>query len=167
MCLLVVFAFSTVAFGQRNKTIAEDFSAVSMNGETVELSSLKGKIVVLTFWTTRCAVCHAEIPKLNRLSETYKGKNVVFLGLTTENQAKVSNYLKKNQFNFNILPDSFGVVLKYADKDNRGNIMMGFPAHFLINQNGEIELKTSGFDKTEQLNSGISRLLQTETAKVE
>lgn len=167
LCLLVVFAFSAIAFGQKNKTIAENFSVSSMNGETVELSALKGKVVILTFWSTRCAICHTEIPKLNRLSETYKDKNVVFLGLTTENQAKVENYLKKTRFNFNILPDSFGVVLKYADKDRQGNIMMGFPAHFLINQNGEIEFKTSGFDKTEQLNSGISRLLQSEIAKVE
>ena len=35
----------------------------------------------------------------------------------------------------------------------------GDPAHFLINKQGEIELKTSGFDKTEKLNSEINRLL--------
>jgi len=51
------------------------------------------------------------------------------------------------------------VVLKYADKDGDGNVAMGFPAHFLINQKGEIELKTSGFDKTEMLDSRISQLL--------
>ena len=166
LCLLVALACSTIAFGQKNKA-AENFSAVSMDGQAVELSSLKGKIVVLTFWSTRCAICHSEIPKLNQLSEIYKGKDVVFLGLTTENEAKVESYLKKTRFDFNILPNSFGVVLKYADKDNKGNIMMGFPAHFLINQNGEIEFRTSGFDKTEQLNAGINRLLRTDLAKVE
>jgi peroxiredoxin len=49
--------------------------------------------------------------------------------------------------------------LKYAEKDGKGNISMGYPAHFVINKEGEIELKTDGFDKTEKLNSEISRLL--------
>jgi peroxiredoxin len=50
-------------------------------------------------------------------------------------------------------------MLKYAEKDRNGNIMMGYPAHFVINKEGEIELRTSGFDKTEKLNSEITRLL--------
>jgi peroxiredoxin len=164
---IVVFAFSTIAFGQKTKMMAEDFSAVNMNGQTVNMDSLKGKVVVLTFWSTRCAICHTEIPKLNRLAENYKGRDVVFLGLTTDNPAKVESYLAKTRFNFNILPNSFGVLLKYAQRDGAGNINMGYPAHFLVNQNGEIEFKTNGFDKTNQLNSGISRLLMSRQAKAE
>ena len=76
-----------------------------------------------------------------------------------ENFNKVEAYLKKKPFAFNIIPGSFDVVLKYADKDGDGKISMGFPAHFLVNQKGEIELKTSGFDKTEILDARISRLL--------
>lgn len=67
--------------------------------------------------------------------------------------------MKKAPFKFDTLPNSFGVVLKYADKDEDGNIAMGFPAHFLINQKGEIELKTSGFAKTEMLDARINQLL--------
>lgn len=157
--LFLILVFSCVAFAQKNKALAENFSAASMNGQTVELNNLKGKVVVISFWTTRCQICHEEIPKLNLLAAQYKNKNVVFLGLTTDNEAKVENYVKKNPFNFQIIPNSFGILLKYAEKDREGNIQMGYPAHFVINQSGEIELKTSGFDKTEQLNSEINRLL--------
>ncbi len=159
--LFLILIFSCAVFAQQNrvKSLAENFNAVATNGKSFELNSLKGKVVVLTFWSTKCAICHAEIPKLNKLAENYKDKDVVFLGLTMNNEATVKAYTKKNPFNFNLLPDSFGVVLKYADKDGEGNIAMGFPAHFLINQNGEIELKTSGFDKTEKLDAKINRLL--------
>lgn len=157
--LFLILVSSCVAFAQKNKAVAENFSAASMNGQTVELNSLKGKIVVISFWTTRCPICNAEIPKLNRLAAQYKDKNVVFLGLTTDNEEKVENYIKKNPFNFNLIPNSFGIMLKYAEKDRQGNIMMGYPAHFVVNQEGEIELKTSGFDKTDKLNSEINRLL--------
>jgi peroxiredoxin len=157
--LLFILAFSCVAFAQKNKQAAENFSAAAMDGQTVKLNDLKGKVVVISFWTTRCPICHEEIPKLNNLVAQYKNRNVVFLGLTTDNEAKVEAYVKKSPFNFNIIPNSFGILLKYAEKDRAGNILMGYPAHFVINQAGEIELKTSGFDKTEKLNSEINRLL--------
>jgi peroxiredoxin len=156
--LILVLTFSIFGFGQKGAS-AENFSAADMTGKTIELASLKGKVVVLTFWTTRCPICQGEIPKLNQLSLRFKDKNVVFLGLTTDNETKVENYVKKNPFNFNIIPNSFGILLKYAEKDRQGNISLGYPAHFVINKAGEIALKTDGFDKTEKLNSEINRLL--------
>jgi peroxiredoxin len=161
--LFLILALSAAVFGQQPKAkpLAETFSATALDGESFDLAELKGKVVILTFWSTKCQICHSEIPKLNQLVETYKDKAVVFLGLTMENSDKVRAYLKKTPFKFDILPNSFGVVLKYADKDGDGNVAMGFPAHFLINQKGEIELKTSGFDKTKILDVEVNRLLVT------
>ena len=159
--LILILACAVVAFGQSSnaKPLAETFSATSMDGATVDLAALKGKIVMITFWTTRCAICVSEIPQLNKLAASYKDKDVVFLGLTTDNETKVQNFIKKKPFDFNLLPNSFGVLLKYAKRDGNGNVNMGFPTHFLINQQGEIELKTDGFDKVAMLNSTIARLL--------
>ena len=159
--LFLVLAFSAVCFGQQTnaKPAAETFSATSLNGTTFDLAQLRGKVVLISFWSTKCQICHSEIPKLNQLVQTYKNRNVVFLALTMENSNKVETYLKKWAFDFNIVPNSFGVVLKYADKTSDGSISMGFPAHFLINQKGEIELKTNGFDKTAVLDSKINQLL--------
>lgn len=161
LALFLILAFSIAAFGQQSKAkpLAETFNATALNGQTFDLAELKGKIVVLTFWSTRCAICHSEIPKLNQLVKTYKDEEVVFLGLSMENESKIGAYLKKTSFNFNILPNSFGIVLKYADKGSNGAINMGFPAYFLINQKGEIELKTGGYDKTATLDARINELL--------
>jgi len=141
---------------------APDFAGESIDGKQYNLSELQGKIVVLTFWSTRCAICHSEIPKLNRIVDRYKDKDVVFLALTMENQIKIAPYLRKTPFNFSILPNSFGVVLKYADNDGKGNIDIGFPAHFVINRKGAIEMRTSGWDKAENLESQISRMLSSD-----
>ena len=157
--LFLILMFSCVVSAQKSKPLAENFSAAAMNGQTVELNNFRGKVVLISFWTTRCPICHAEIPKLNRLAAQYKNKDIVFLGLTTDNEAKVEAYTKKNPFDFTIVPNSFGTLLKFADKDDAGNIYVGYPAHFLINKQGEIALKTSGFDKTEKLASEINRLL--------
>lgn len=141
---------------------APEFVGESLDGKTYSLQQLQGKVVVMTFWSTRCAICHSELPKLNEVANRYKDKDVVFLALTMENQAKVEPYLRKNPFNFNILPNSFGVFLKYADMDGSGNIRMGFPSYFLISRGGSIALKSNGWDKIAKIDSQISELLSSE-----
>lgn len=141
---------------------APAFSGQSLDGSFYDLEQLHGKVVVVTFWSTRCEICHSEIPNLNKVAERYKGKDVVFLAVTMEPETRIHPYLKRNPFNFTILPNSFGVMLKYADRDRAGNINMGFPAHFLISRKGTIALRTDGWDKAASLDSQISRLLSTE-----
>lgn len=160
--ILLILVLSMTAFGGdrlQAGSIAPDFAGNSMDGKALSLTGLQGKVVVLTFWSTRCAICHSEIPKLNRVAEHYRGQDVVFIALTMENEAKVQPYLNKNPFNFNIVPNSFGVFLKYADKDSNGNISMGFPAHFLLDRRGEIVMRTDGWDKAATLDAQIARTL--------
>lgn len=160
--IVLILVLAVSAFGGdrlQAGSIAPDFAGNSMDGKALSLTGLQGKVVVLTFWSTRCAICHSEIPKLNRVADRYRDKDVVFLALTMENEAKVQPYLNKNPFNFNIVPNSFGIFLKYADKDSNGNISMGFPAHFLLNRKGEIVMRTDGWDKASSLDAQISRTL--------
>ena len=142
--------------------LAPAFSGQALDGTFYDLTQLQGKVVVLTFWSTRCQICHSEIPNLNRVAEHYRGKDVVFLAVTMENEAKVEPYLKRNPFNFAIMPNSFAVFLKYADRDRAGNINMGFPNHFLLKRDGTIALRTEGWDKADNLDAQISKLLSTE-----
>ncbi len=138
---------------------APDFTAETLTGDPINLSQLKGKVVLITFWSTRCAICHNEIPNLNRMANRYKGRDVVFLALTMENQTRIEPYIKKNPFNFFIVPNSFGVVLKYADMDASGRINMGFPSYFVIDKRGNIEHRADGWDKIANMEARISRLL--------
>lgn len=156
LIVILVSAFSTAALAQNR--LAETFTSVDLKGRTVDLNALRGKVVLLTFWSTRCAICHSEIPKLNRIAEGYANSDVVFLAATMESEDKVQTYLKRNPFSFDILPNSFGILLKYARKDGNGNIAMGFPAYFLINQEGKIEFQSSGWDQSKPLDAAINRL---------
>jgi peroxiredoxin len=157
--------FTAAAFAQqqlRPGVQAPTFTAQDIDGKQIDLNQLQGKVIVLTFWSTRCQICHSEIPKLNDIVDRYKGKDVVFLALTMENNVKIEPYLRKNPFHYDIVPNSFGVVLKYADMDKSGNINMGFPAHYLINRKGQIAHRTDGWDKAANLEMQISRLLESD-----
>ena len=149
--------FAAAAFAQGPR--AESFSAVNMSGDTVELASLKGKVVLVTFWTTRCTICNAEIPRLNKLAVAYRGRDVAFIAPTTDNEEKVARYVANNPFEFNILPNSFGLLLKYANRDRDGNLDMGYPSYFLIGRDGTIQYRANGWNKIGQIQSSIDRLL--------
>ena len=159
---VLIFIAAVSVFGQQNLQVgqaAPDFSAQTIDGQQVNLRDLQGKVVVLTFWSTRCEICHSEIPKMNQVADRYRDKNVVFLALTMENEAKVNPYLKRNPFNYTILTNGFGVVLKYANMTKDGAINMGFPSYFVINKHGAIGLKAEGWDKTTDLEAKLSRLV--------
>lgn len=55
-------------------SLAPDLSYSGVNGETVTLSSLKGKIVLLDFWASWCRPCRVENPNVVKLYNKYKAK---------------------------------------------------------------------------------------------
>jgi peroxiredoxin len=161
--LLTLSIFLTFAFtASAQQTIkagmtAPDFVVESNRGEVFDLQEMKGKVVVITFWSTSCEICKAEIPNLNALTDEYK--DVVFLAMTMNMGDRLELFLKKKPFKFNIIPNSFGILMKYADTDKAGNLNMAYPAHFVINQTGEIVLKSDGFDQTGKIRTKIKSLL--------
>lgn len=159
---LFVFTLAITAFPQSSVKIgsaAPAFSGTYLDGTPFDLRHLRGSVVVLTFWSTRCAICHAERPKLNTLAASYGQKDVVFLALSMENEEKINAYLRRNPFKFEVLPNSFGTVLKYADRTRSGNLDMGFPAHFVVDQHGTVRYKGSGYDKSQALDDAIRVLV--------
>lgn len=157
--MVFVLSFSAAVSAQ-TKVKAENFTAVTMDGDTVELAKLKGKAVLLVLWSSRCGICHSEIPRLNELIAKYAGRKIAFLAATMENETIVEAYLRKNRFDFQILPDSFGLLLKYADRDG-DRVNISFPAYFLIDRAGYVRYKDSGWDKIEPLFAAIEKTLAT------
>ena len=109
LSIIFCIVLSFTAFSQ-NRLVAEPFTGTSLEGKEINLDNLRGKVVVMTFWSTRCAICHDEIPKLNKVADKYAGKDVIFMGLTIENETRVELYLKKKPFKFTIVPNSLGVI---------------------------------------------------------
>jgi peroxiredoxin len=71
---------STVEYQPGHRPLAPDFTATSLTGSTINLSSYRGKIVVLNFWGSWCPPCRAEAPTLAVLSQQYRSQGVAFLG---------------------------------------------------------------------------------------
>lgn len=110
---------------------AEDFALPTQDGETVRLSGLEGKVVVLDFWATWCEPCRKAMPDVAAVAREWSGRGVVVLGVDDEAPEVVREYAEKNQLPFRTLIDRrrkvhdlFGVV--------------GIPAAVVIGRDGTL-----------------------------
>ncbi|MCL5063228.1 MAG: TlpA disulfide reductase family protein [Nitrospiraceae bacterium] len=118
---------------------APDFTLKDINGNTVSLSSFKGKVVLLNFWATWCPPCRAEIPSMNKLNQLLKNKGLVILAVSTDRAiVDVKDFLKNN-------PVNFAVVVDYNLSVSRSlyKVFM-VPTTFLIDKRGIVVEKYFG-----------------------
>lgn len=87
-------------------TTAPNFIATTIDSNKIELSKLKGYVVVLNFWNIRCKPCIEEMPELNKLVKSYTGKNVKFISLAPENRTTLNQFFKKHPFDFINISDA-------------------------------------------------------------
>lgn len=75
-----------VKLAQDNKEgeAAIDFRYPDVKGDTIALSDLKGKVVVIDVWATWCGPCKQQIPYLKKMEEEYRGKDVEFLSVSVD-----------------------------------------------------------------------------------
>ncbi|AZQ43100.1 TlpA family protein disulfide reductase [Nonlabens ponticola] len=107
-------------------TYPKPFQITDMNGKVYTPESLRGKVVVINYWFIGCAPCEKEMPMLNQLVEKYEDKDVIFLALTPDKKEQVAKFLKKKDFDFNIIPDASQMITDYN--------VTGFPTHMLIDK---------------------------------
>lgn len=73
-------ASNSVEYQAGHRPAAPDFTATSLTGAAIKLSSYHGKTVVLNFWGSWCPPCRDEAPTLAVLAEQYGKQGVAFLG---------------------------------------------------------------------------------------
>ncbi len=123
---------------------APDFTLKDMNGKDVSLSSYRGKVVILNFWTKTCGPCLEEMPELAELSHILKDRSdVVMLAVSTDDgpndvRDTLKSVVHEDPLPFTVLfdPDSQTVAKKYGTHL--------FPETWFIDKRGVIRARFDG-----------------------
>jgi cytochrome c biogenesis protein CcmG/thiol:disulfide interchange protein DsbE len=126
--------------GQR----APDLTATALDGSTVTVSALKGKVVWLTFGATWCQPCRAENPDIQAAYDAFRDRGLVVVQMyMNEDAVTVSDYTERVGLNYIRVPDPDGrLSIEYR--------ILGIPSHFFIDRDGVLrQLKVGTLSRDE------------------
>ena len=133
---------------------APSFSTKTTRDRPFNLKSLRGRVVIVDFWTTTCKACLAGMPTIKKVSDRYANKGVVLLEINTgQDLETVKAFLKETGIKMNVLMDQDG---KIAD----GFIADAIPQTVLIGKDGTVESVHLGFAGDEALEKRLSDELE-------
>jgi thiol-disulfide isomerase/thioredoxin len=146
---------------------ASDFSLPDLDGNKVHLSDLKGKPVLLVFWTTWLSQCIEEVPALTEFQRR-RGNDVVILGVTVDDlkdgetgkvhfglegtvNERVKKFMADHQVNYRVVIDSEGRAL---GPYNGGDL----PVAVWIDRNGIVRRRFTGARSAKVLEAMLDSL---------
>lgn len=134
---------------------APAWSLEDINGNKVSLESLKGKVVILDFWATWCGPCKMAMPVLDDFVKNRAPENVAVFSINVweKGHRQPIKFMEKNNYSMTLLFGNDEIV-----KDYKFN---GIPFLCVIDQNGKIRFKHSGYseDLNEALDFWVADLL--------
>ena len=134
---------------------APSFEGKTLDGQTVRLADLKGKVVLVNFWATWCGPCRLEVPELAKLYQTYKDQGFVVLGMSLDSQPEsyVSTEAKRMGADYPI------VVVGEMGGESWGGIE-AIPTSFLLDRQGRVDRMLQGYTPIDRLADLIRPLLK-------
>ena len=119
----------------------------TLDGDSFKLSDYSNKVVVVNMWATWCGPCRQEIPELVKMSNEYKSRGLVVLGLaTTYNEQNepdhVKEFVKTQNIPYQIVWDD-GTLAAPLVQAVHGRPVI--PQSFVISRDGNIVKHFSGF----------------------
>lgn len=134
---------------------APQVSYTLLDGTKSDAAQLRGKVVLMNFWATSCAVCMQEMPQIVATHEKFKarGYDTLAVAMSYDAPASVAHYAETRKLPFGVAIDNTGAIAKgFGD-------VRGTPTSFLINRRGEIVRHYVGAPDFDALHKLVERLL--------
>jgi cytochrome c biogenesis protein CcmG/thiol:disulfide interchange protein DsbE len=141
----------------REGFLAPDFTLERIDGETLTLSDLRGRVVVINFWASWCPPCRAEMPALQEVYENNRGQGLGILAVnaTYQDQEAEAKALA------NEMDLSFPILLERTGEMAREYQLRAMPSTFFIDREGVIRKVILGGPMSEAtLQTAVEELLE-------
>ena len=133
------FAFAgTQLYKIKQPFMAPDFDLPDVDGKRYRLRDLKGKVLVVNFWTTWCPPCLQEMPAMNRAWKKFDKSKVIILAINVgENEDAIFDFTGKYPVDFPLVMDVTGKIIKKWK-------VIALPTTFVVNSKGEVVYRVVG-----------------------
>jgi peroxiredoxin len=123
-----------LAFALMDKPGAPASSFTTLEGKTLTLDGLRGKVVLVNFWATSCSGCVKEMPDMVEVYREYRdrGFEMIAVAMSYDPPAYVQNFVQTRQLPFPVVLDTDGEHAR-----NFGNVQLT-PTTFIIGKDGRI-----------------------------
>lgn len=127
-----LFLLGAILAEATSKEVAPRFKAKSLDGETFNNASIKGKVVLLDFWTTWCGYCVQEASIVDKLNTEFSDKGLVVLAVNVgESKKMVKKYLEQHPRTSKVvLTDDTNLAAMYA--------ATVYPIYVVIDREGNV-----------------------------
>jgi peroxiredoxin len=133
---------------------APDFSLPDLDGHRVNLSTMKGKVVVLDFWATWCGPCREELPTVEKIASDYSARGVEVWGISEDEEpSTVKKWLTSMQRKMQTVIDTEG-------KTEEQYQLEGIPTLIVLGRDGNILSYYTGNQPEQSLRSAIDMALR-------
>ena len=151
---LILLALGSGAQARTPKAgdIAPSFELTLVGGQKVNLTELRGQVVVLNFWATWCVPCRTELPTLDAYYKLRKGRGLRVFAITTEDSVPE----KKLHELFSVMT----IEPIHKLKGPYGYIDGAVPTNFVIDRSGKVRYAKAGALDVERLNEVLVPLLK-------
>ena len=115
------------------------FKLTKLDGSTLDMNSLRGKVIVINFWATWCGPCVRELPLFAKTMVKYKDdKQVIFLAANTdEDRESVAPFLKERQFDLPVV---------YAENLDTFFSVSAIPTTIILDSTGQVAFRQGGYN---------------------
>jgi thiol-disulfide isomerase/thioredoxin len=140
---------------------APDFRGINnwLNSMPLRMSELRGKVVMVNFWTYGCYNCVNTLPHVKKLHAKYKDKGLVIVGVHTpefpfeKSLSNVQAALKRHGIEYPVAQDNDSAT--WTAYRNRY-----WPAQYIVDQNGKIVYTHAGEGAYDEIEKTIENLLK-------
>ena len=133
---------------------APEFTLPDLDGNQIELSSMKGKVLILDFWATWCPPCKEEVPHLVSLQSKYRDQGLQIVGLSIDQggAGDVKPFADEHGVNYTMLIANDQIAKAY------GGVSM-IPTTFVVDRKGVVVKRFIGYTTPEAFEEAITPLL--------
>lgn len=143
---------------------APDFTGITnwFNSKPLSIADLRGKVVLVDFWTYGCVNCVNTLPHVTGLYAKYRDKGLVVVGVHTPEFP-----FERSAANLQAALKRHGITYPVAqDNDSRTwNAYRNqyWPAQYIVDQTGKIVFQHAGEGSYEQIDRTVARLLNADS----